>query len=129
MIPTLNQESDHQGKTEVTTCDLAAARAELKTSEGWQTGPRSTKLLMRTPVLRMLLVGLRAGAILSAHRADGPITVQVLEGRISFEALGHTHVLGPGQILALQSGLPHAVQSHEDTIFLLTVRTNSGTQS
>ena len=42
-------------------------------------------------------------------------------GRIQFTAGGRTHELGPGQLLALGAGLPHAVASPQGGTFLLTV--------
>ena len=53
--------------------------------------------------------------------AEGPISVHVLEGEIAFEAEGRTWTLGPGDLLALAHGIPHAVRSERGGVFLLTV--------
>jgi quercetin dioxygenase-like cupin family protein len=103
------------------TCDLRSRVQQLKNDEAWQNGERYTVPLVRTERLRVMLIALRAGAALSSHRADGPITVQVIEGRIRFSAESQTVTLAEGQLLSLQAGLPHAVEAAEESVFLLTV--------
>ncbi|MGA6826967.1 cupin domain-containing protein [Nitrospira sp. NS4] len=94
---------------------------QLKSGEAWRTSERQTMPLFRTEGMRVMLVALRAGASLSSHRAAGPITVQVLEGRITFSAESQAVTLTEGQMLSLRAGLPHAVEAPEDAVFLLTV--------
>lgn len=103
------------------TFDLRALVQQIKNEEGWRKGERSTMALFKTERMRVMLVALRAGTKLSSHRADGPITVQVVEGRITFNAESQNVTLAEGQMLSLQSGLPHAVDAPEDAVFLLTV--------
>ncbi len=55
------------------------------------------------------------------HEADGPITIQVLEGSIVLHAGGETHALGTGALMALDSGVRHDVSSEDGGFFLLTV--------
>ena len=105
----------------VGTWDLRALAQELKSGEAWRTSDRRTMSLFRTERMRVMLIALRAGAALASHRADGPITVQVLEGRITFTAESQAVTLSEGQVLSLQAGLPHAVEAPEDAVFLLTV--------
>lgn len=103
------------------TFDLRALVQQIKSEETWRKGERATMPLFKTERMRVLLVALRAGTKLSSHRADGPITVHVLEGRIAFSAESQTVTLADGQMLSLQAGLPHAVDAPEDAVFLLTV--------
>lgn len=103
------------------TWDLRDLVRQLKSGETWRTSERQTMPLFRTERMRVMLVALRAGASLPSHRADGPITVQVLEGRITFSAESQAVTLTEGQMLSLRAGLPHAVEAPEDAVFLLTV--------
>lgn len=103
------------------TWDLRDLVRQLKSGETWRTSERQTMPLFRTERMRVMLVALRAGALLSSHRADGPITVQMLEGRIMFSVESQDVMLTEGQVLSLQAGLPHAVEAPEDAVFLLTV--------
>ena len=102
-------------------CDVHTAQAEMKGSDAWRKGHRASMPLITTPALRVVLMGLRAGVGLAAHRADGPMTVQVLEGRMTFRALDRSHDLRQGQLLTLEEGVAHGVDALEDTVFLLTV--------
>lgn len=103
------------------TFDLRALVRQMKDEEAWCKGERHSMPLFKTDRMRVMLIALRAGAALSSHRADGPITVQVIEGRITFSAESQTVTLAAGQMLSLQAGLPHAVNAPEESVFLLTV--------
>ena len=84
---------------------------------------RSGRTLVSNGPLRATLVGLSAGGELAPHKADGPITVHVLEGTIEFEAGGRSWTLAAGSLLALEGGVVHAVRAAQGAIFLLTVVT------
>lgn len=103
------------------TFDLPTLVQQIKSGESWRKGERNAMPLFKTEGMRVVLMALHAGATLSSHRADGPITVQVLEGRIRFSAESQTVTLTQGQMLTLQAGLPHAVDAPEESVFLLTV--------
>lgn len=69
----------------------------------------------------MTVVVLDAGGELAEHETAGPITVQVVAGRIRFIAGGQEYDLGPGQLLAAGPGVRHRVTSSDGASFLLTV--------
>lgn len=96
--------------------ELQLLREALETA-----GERSGRTLLKNGPLRVTLVGLKAGGTLRTHRADGPITVQVLEGSIDFESGGTIWPLAAGSLLSLEAGVPHSVASVAGGIFLLTV--------
>lgn len=89
--------------------------------EGPPPSGRSARTLIKNGPIRVTLVTLAAGAEISEHQADGPITVQPLQGQIQFSAAGAVHDLGPGQLLSLGAGVRHAVASASGASFLLTV--------
>ncbi|HET7584919.1 MAG TPA: cupin domain-containing protein [Gemmatimonadaceae bacterium] len=82
---------------------------------------RSARTLIKNGPLRVTLIGLHGGGEMHEHRADGPITVQVLEGDIAFEAEGRRWPLAAGDLLALDAGVTHSVRSKSGGFFLLTV--------
>jgi quercetin dioxygenase-like cupin family protein len=82
---------------------------------------RNARTLLKMGSLRVTLVVLEAGGELAEHEAAGPITVQVVRGRIQFTAEEERHDIGPGQLLAAGSGVRHSVASAEGAAFLLTV--------
>ena len=57
---------------------------------------RSARTLLKEGPLRVTLVALGAGGALAEHHADGPITVHVLAGRITFRAGEDEWLLGAG---------------------------------
>ena len=79
--------------------------------------------VFKTNGLRIVLIALHEGAGMKKHTANGLISVQVLEGKLQFNA-GHQSVeLNNGQMLALHERIPHGVVAMKETIFLLTLTT------
>jgi quercetin dioxygenase-like cupin family protein len=93
-----------------------AADAELINRSG-----RNARTLLKDGALRVTLVVLGPGGELAEHEAAGPITLQVVEGRIRFSAGDEQHELGPDQLLTAGPGIRHRVTSEEGAAFLLTV--------
>lgn len=82
---------------------------------------RAARTLIKDGSLRATLVGLRAGGSLAPHKADGPISVHVLEGALEFEAEGQRWTLPAGTLFGLDAGLTHSVAAPDGGLFLLTV--------
>lgn len=89
---------------------LGAALADTKTTTLFKAG--------KVEVVRLVMA---AGKEIADHKAPGEITVQCLEGRIAFTALGRTQELVAGQLLYLGAGDLHSVRCIEDASFLLTI--------
>ena len=81
-----------------------------------------TATLIKTKRLEVVRLVMPAGKEIAEHQARGDITVQCLEGKIAFTALGETQELVAGQMLYLEAGEPHAVKCIEDASFLLTLQ-------
>jgi quercetin dioxygenase-like cupin family protein len=80
-----------------------------------------TATLLKTGKIEVVRLVMTAGKEIAEHKAPGEITVQCLEGRITFTALGQTHELTAGQLLYLPAKEPHSVKCIEDASFLLTI--------
>jgi hypothetical protein len=78
-------------------------------------------MLVKTSAVTIVLLALHAGAVLKEHHAEGPITIAVLEGAISFKALDEERVLRRGGLLALGHAIQHEVEALEESSFVLTV--------
>jgi quercetin dioxygenase-like cupin family protein len=105
------------------TFDLPAILTQLKREETWAHAPRTGITLLKGERLRVMLVALHAGTTIPLHQSDGPITVHVLEGTLTFRTEAHTLTLDTGHLLTLQGGIPHAVEAVEESVFLLTLVT------
>ena len=73
--------------------------------------------------MRIVLVALHAGAEMKTHTAAGIISVQIIHGKIKFNAESRSFELITGQMLALHKGIQQRVFAIEETIFLLTLTT------
>lgn len=84
-----------------------------------------TSTLLKTEKAEVIRLVMAAGKVLAEHKAPGEMTVQCLEGKIAFTALGKTQELTAGQLLYLPAGEPHSVKCVEDASFLLTILLHS----
>lgn len=82
---------------------------------------RIGRTLLKNGPLRVTLVALKPGGALQPHHSEGPITVQVLEGSVEFEADGKVHQLPAGTLFSLAPRIVHSVTSATGGIFLLTL--------
>ena len=82
---------------------------------------RAGRTIVKEGALTVTLVGVKPGGELRPHKADGPITVQVLEGEIEVQSGGTSRTLPTGTLVAFNSGIVHGVTSPRGGIFLLTV--------
>ena len=96
--------------------EIAMLRADLRSAPA-----RAAKTLVKEGSLTVTLIGVNPGGSLHAHKAGGPITIQVLEGEVDFTVAGTARTLSAGMLLAIDGGTTHAVHSTHGGIFLLTV--------
>jgi quercetin dioxygenase-like cupin family protein len=82
---------------------------------------RSARTLVKEGPLRLTLMGLAAGGVLPPHSTDNPVSIQVLNGDVTFYALDKEYVLAPGDVLVFAARVEHAAQSVHGALFLLTV--------
>lgn len=82
---------------------------------------RAAKTLIKEGSITVTLIGVNPGGGLHAHKAAGPITVQVLEGEVEFKVGETSRTLTAGTLFALDGGIVHEVESVHGGIFLLTV--------
>ena len=83
-------------------------------------GPTSRTLIKNGP-LSVTLVSLGAGGSIKEHHAAGPITVQVLDGDLTFTTTDSVHTLETGDLLSLGAGVRHSVESVGGAQFLITI--------
>jgi quercetin dioxygenase-like cupin family protein len=85
-----------------------------------------TNSLFKSSQLELMRLILPSGKVIPEHKSPGPITVQCIEGRIMFNAEGKSCELTAGQIICLDAGIPHSLQSLSHSSVLLTkVRTGA----
>lgn len=102
--------------------DLAKEIEQLRTKKSWElaTG-RSSETLVKQQDFRVILILMKANTRMDEHRAEGRISIHTLQGRICVHLRGQKLELPAGQLLALDCGLQHDVESLEESAFLLTI--------
>lgn len=80
-----------------------------------------TTVLAKTSAIEVLRLVVPSGKEISTHQAPGPITVQCLEGRVEFTALGKTQQLDAGKFLHLAAGEPHSLRGIDNASLLVTI--------
>jgi quercetin dioxygenase-like cupin family protein len=116
-------EGDRKLDAPLVVMDLSSLGRQIKEEQTWQTSDRNAITICKTNGLRIVLIALHAGAEMKTHTAPGIISVQVLEGHITFRTEQQTTELDQGQMLALLKGIPHSVLAREESVFLLTMAT------
>ncbi|MFI5154038.1 MAG: cupin domain-containing protein [Chitinophagales bacterium] len=116
-------EGDRIMDAAMVTIDLPLFIKQIKQESPWKDKDRNAITVFKTNGMRIVLIALHAGAEMKTHTAEGIISVQVIEGRMKFDADNRSVELGKGEILALHKSIPHSVTAIEETIFLLTLTT------
>lgn len=107
------------------TMDLVMYMQQIREEQAWKEGDRNAITIFKTGGMTIVLVALHAGAALTRHTANGIISVQVLEGQISFKTDDQSVSLDKGQVLTLHEGIAHSVEAISEAVFLLTVANSS----
>ena len=100
--------------------DLESEISDLESHKPWPRGLTS-KTLLKTSDLRIVLIVMQAGARMEEHHNDGRISIQVLRGAIRTRVQNEAIDLKPGRLLALDRSIKHDVEAREDSAVLLTI--------
>ena len=102
--------------------DLDRELQQLRREDSWQreTG-RSSKTLAKYPDFRIVLILMKGGTRMRQHRAEGRVSIQLLEGQISIHLADHKVNMSAGHLLVLDCGVLHDVETLEESALLLTI--------
>ena len=101
--------------------DLAAAAAELRAeAHAAVAGHRQIAVVRHGPVTIIQFV-FDEGGLLKQHRADGVVTIHVLEGRLKVIVDEEAREISRDEIMALAPGVLHSVLALAPSDMLLTV--------
>lgn len=104
--------------------DLNEFIKQIKNESTWAESDRNSVTVFKSKTMRVVLIGLHENAELKPHKANGVISVQVLEGKIEFTAEQKSTQLGKGQMVALHENITHSVKALTESCFLLTLAMN-----
>ena len=112
--------------------DISSLSNQLKNEKAWHTKKRNSVVVFKSDDLHILLVVMHAVTRVPDHKIDVPLTIQVLEGHTRVVTKTETIALYKGDLLVLESGIPHDIEAVSESAFLLTLavgrRTNDGTR-
>ena len=96
---------------------------KLKDAPSWQReSGRSSETLVKYNEFRIVLVRMKPGSYMSNHKAEGPISIHVIHGKIRVHLPGdRIEDLKVGDLLTLDRCLEHDVEALEESAFLLTI--------
>ncbi|HXE54799.1 MAG TPA: cupin domain-containing protein [Tepidisphaeraceae bacterium] len=123
-LPRLRQHPDERFRASQHLIDLDAAAGRLAGETASPRGHRQ-ETLYRHGNLTVALFLFEAGAGLAEHKADGVVTIQVLQGHIKINAEGQAHDLPAGRMLVLAPGVKHDVLAEQPSRMLLTISKES----
>ena len=98
---------------------------QIKSETTWLESDRNAVTLFKSETMRIVLIGLHKNAALKPHKANGVISVQVLEGQIEFIAEPQITQLEKGQMITLQENITHSVRAAAESFILLTLAMNN----
>lgn len=114
-------ESERNLNTPLAEMNLNEFITQIKSAPAWKNSDRNSVTLYKSESMRIVLFGMRGNAVLAPHKANGVISVQVLEGKIEFTAGQQTAQLEKNQMIALGENIMHSVRAVTESFFLLTV--------
>src|SRR5215467_12265922 len=79
------------------------------------------RILVDDPVMRVVLVSLRAGQRWPKHAAPGLVIVCSVGGRVQFYEGEECCEMLPGKLIRLAPGRPHRLEAKEDSRLLVTM--------
>lgn len=105
--------------------DLPATLRGIKAEETWRSSRRNAMTLMKSRGQRIVLIAMHDETEIPMHRADGQLSLQVLEGSLRVSTESQAVTLGLGELLVLHAETPHAIEAIDEAAFLLTLSTET----
>lgn len=84
------------------------------------------RVLMDEPGYHMVLLSLRAGQRIPEHTSKGMITVHAIQGHVTVFAGRSPDELYVGEVLCIESGMPHRIEAFEDSALLVLSTGDTG---
>jgi quercetin dioxygenase-like cupin family protein len=102
--------------------DMERELRQLRQEDSWQreTG-RSSKTVAKYPDFRIVLIAMKGGTRMRQHKAEGRVSIQLLEGQVSIHLADRKVNMSAGHLLVLDCGVLHDVEALEESAFLLTI--------
>jgi quercetin dioxygenase-like cupin family protein len=94
---------------------------QIKDEPAWKKSDRNAITIYKTNGMRIVLIALHEDAVMEKHTTNGVVSVQVLDGEVTFNTEANSIVLRKGEMIAMHRNVPHSVAATKESVFLLTV--------
>lgn len=101
--------------------DLGEQIAALRSEEPYQRSGRAGRTLAKSGRFRLVLTAMADGNVIGTHQADSPMTLQVVQGALTFRSNGQEYTMTAGQVLFFGPGEAHDIRATEESALLLTL--------
>lgn len=118
---TLRPEGDRMLFAPLVEMNLTELISQIKSEVSWSEKDHNSITIYKSDSLRIVLMGFHEGAILKPHKANGVISLQVVDGSIEFSAKDKTVTIEKNQMIALDEGIMHHLTALSETFVLLTL--------
>jgi len=106
--------------------DLGQEIATLRQEPAWTEGDRNARTLVKSAGIRLLLASLRESAEIQEQHGEGPVSIQMLEGRATLSAGGAQVVLETAALASIEAGLPWSLRADAQSAVLVTFAWTAG---
>lgn len=104
-----------------TPVEQSSAHLELSTKLPVVESSTTSRVLVNNDLLRIVQFTFDAGELLTEHTSPRAVSCLLSEGRMTFTVEGVEHAMGPGDIIYLAPGAPHALTAIEPCRLTLTM--------
>jgi len=100
---------------------------KLESSEFWKSEDRTAKTLVKEGNFRVVLTLMKAGAVLKEDKAEGNVSIQVLNGRIRINVDHNAIELEQGEMIIVNPGVRHSAEALDASAFVIFISTSGST--
>jgi quercetin dioxygenase-like cupin family protein len=101
--------------------DIPRITTELREEEAYTRSGRAGRTLAKSGRLRVVLVAMDVGNVITTHQAESPLTIHVVEGEIRFRTEVGEHHLRQDELLFFGPGDAHDIRADRPSVLLLTI--------
>lgn len=117
----LRPEGERVLKGPMVTTDLNKYINQIKSEKTWKDSDHNSITIFKSENMRIVLMGMHKDFILKEHSATPEISIQVLEGEILFSTDKDETRLSKGEMVSLQTKIPHEIKANKESFMLLTL--------
>jgi len=103
------------------TFNLAELLGELRQEEGYRRSGRAARTLVKDERFRVVLMAVANEVMIGTQQADSPMTLQVVQGGLSYRDPGGEHEMREGDLLFFGPGQAEDIRATADSGLLLTL--------